>query len=97
MIFSDLLRKWGISPSSLLTPRQQASPEADWSRRAFAPETGKCYEINYGFGTDKGLASVLRVRVQGSQPAEWIDMVTGEPIPAVYRGYVIVAHREIQP
>lgn len=71
---------------------------SDWIRgRVFAPATGKSYEVTFGKIAYRGQTGHVnaRLRIDGPQQRQWIDLDNGLPLDPELGKYVVQAFREI--
>lgn len=80
------------------TARTKAVEGFSFTRdHAFVPEVGSCYEIHFGqitIGNETGFASA-KIRVDGKDPAIWIDMESNQPLDPKLRVYLVQAYKQI--
>ena len=78
---------------------RESTAMSEWTKdSAFVPEIGRCYEIAFGeviTANGRGHASA-RIRADGLQWHDWIDLDYGEPLSGELGKYVVRAYRPIE-
>jgi hypothetical protein len=84
--------------TDVATARQKAIKGYSFTNdHAFVPEIGATYEVNFGHVTiegQSGFASAT-VRTEGPNPAQWIEVDSGEPLPAALHAFVVQAYKRV--
>ena len=66
--------------------------------QAFSPIIGKSYEVHFGkitINNETGFGTA-RIRVEGTDASEWIDLDTGDVLDPNFAVYAVQAFEEIQ-
>lgn len=63
----------------------------------FVPVIGLSYEVYYGHVTIRGQSgwATAKIRVDGRDSSQWIDLDTGELLDPVFRAFVVQAFKPI--
>jgi hypothetical protein len=97
-VLYDVLRKLGVDYSSTAstTPR---SVEQPWtSGRAFQPENGAVYEVDFGRVVVQGreVEATARLRIEGPSPQQWIDLDDEKPLSNDLAKFSVKRFRRVQ-
>lgn len=90
-----ILVELGIAPPEPLEDLE-THPERRWNvDEVFIPKPGLRYELVLAAPSPAGSASPVRIKLQthGVQPADWIDLDTGQPLDAAHQAMPVRAFR----
>jgi hypothetical protein len=93
---SKTLHALGITHPNTSAPRPQTLPETPWTDgQSFAPIAGSSYEVGFGKILYKGeqLFATARLRIEGANPATWIDLDNNTPLDPDLRLQVVKRFR----